>query len=128
MARDSLTRFVPTEADRTAAAKLVESVRALPGPVLSPHAAWLPVQAGHPPSLALIALWDIDHPGGPFREDVARVRAAMADHHWKTVLTADDKLGYGLKEAYTAGPRIPVQGPPTRTGWPIRVRKAWTPR
>ncbi len=128
MARDSLERFVPTDADRAAAAKLVERVRALPGPVLSPHAPWLPVQAGHAPSLALIALWDIDHEGGPFRADVKLVPDAMAAHRWKTVLTPDDKLGYGLKEAYAPGPALGVQGPPTRTGWPLRVRKAWPPR
>ncbi len=128
MARDTLGRFVPTDADRTAAAKLVERVRTLPGPVLSPHAPWLPVQAGHAPSLALIALWDIDHEGGPFRADVQLVREAMAAHHWKTVLTPDDKLGYGLKDVYVPGTALGVPGPPTRTGWAVRVRKAWTPR
>ena len=113
-------------------------MRTLPGPVLSPHAPWLPVQAGHAPSLALIALWDIDHEGGPFRADVQLVREAMAAHHWKTVLTScppnktclppDDKLGYGLKDAYVQGTDLGVLGPPTRTGWAVRVRKAWTPR
>ncbi len=125
--RDALTRYVPTDADRVAHARLVEEVRALPGDVLSAHAPWLLVQAGKDPSLALIALWDIDHEGGPFHADAARVPAAMASQRWSAILTPDDKLGYGLRDHYDRAP-LAVTGPPTRTGWPIRLRLLWAPK
>jgi hypothetical protein len=126
--RDALARTVPTPADADRAARLVAIVRDMPGPVLSPYAAWLPVQAGHPASPALIALWDIDHAGGPYRAQVRTFEDAVRAHRWGRVLTPDAKLGYGLLDGYTPGPALGVEGPATRTGWPIRLRRVWVPR
>jgi hypothetical protein len=106
----------------------VARVRELPGPVLSPYAPWLPVQAGHPPAPALIALWDIDHAGGPYRAQVRAFDDAMRAGRWASVLTPDGKLGHGLLDAYVPGPALGVEGPATRTGWPVRVRRVWVPR
>ena len=132
--RDPTARYVPTAEDSRVHAKLVEEIRALPGRVWAPHAPWLVVQAGKSEGPggavtgpALIALWDIDHEGGPFLPQVARVRDAVKEGRWDVILTPDDKLRYGLRDHYTRAPWS-VTGPSTRTGWPVRIRMAWRPR
>lgn len=125
--RDDLSRYLPRPDDARNAARLVEELRKLPEPMLVPHAPWLPVMAGKQPSLALIALWDIDHVGGPFKDDVRKVKQALADKHWATVVTPDADLGYGLATHYVVAKRLP-SGPPTRTGWNVRLRRVWVPK
>lgn len=125
--QDDLSRYVPRPGDAANAARLVEELRALPEPMLVPHAPWLPVLAGKQPSLALIALWDIDHNGGPFKADVRKVKKAIAAKRWKTVVTPDADLGYGLADHYVVAKRI-ASGPPTRTGWNVRLRRVWAPK
>ena len=106
----------------------------MPGRVWAPHAPWLVVQAGKGEGPggavtgpALIALWDIDHEGGPFLPQVARVRDAVKEGRWDVIFTPDDKLRYGLRDHYVRAPWT-VTGPSTRTGWPVRIRMAWRPR
>jgi hypothetical protein len=126
--RGELKKFVPTAQDAAAAAALVEELRGMPGPVLMPHGPWYPVMAGHEPSFALIALWDIDHAGGPFDNDSRVVDRALRDARWKTVVTPDDKLGHGFLEHYERA--AAVRGRPfgTRTGWGVRFRHVWRPK
>lgn len=126
--RADLTRYVPTEADRAAGAKLVETIRDLPDPVLIPHAPYYAVLAGKEPSFALICLWDISHQGGPLRREGRVVDRAMRQQHWGSIVLPDDKLGRGLKEHYRRARALPARAPGTRTGWGVRLREVWLPK
>lgn len=125
--RGNLVRFLPTAADRRAAAALVEELRTLPGPVLMPHGPWYPVLAGHAPSFALIALWDVDKKGGPLLRESRVVDRAIREGHWATIVTPDEKLGHGLKDHYTRARKLKAPQFPTRTGWGVRFRWVWQP-
>jgi hypothetical protein len=126
--RDDLRRFLPSPADAEQHAELVDDVAALPGPVLIPHAPWLAVQAGHPPSVALIALWDIDHEGGPFVDGVSDFRKALAEGYWASAVMPDARIGRGFPQAYARARSLRVQSVPTRTGWHVRLKEVWMPR
>ena len=126
--RGELKKFVPTPQDAAAAAALVEELRGMPGPVLMPHGPWYPVMAGHEPSFALIALWDIDHAGGPFEKGSRVVDRALRDARWKTVVTPDDKLGHGFLEHYERAAAVGGRPFGTRTGWGVRFRHVWRPK
>jgi hypothetical protein len=125
--RTSLVKYLPTAADRKAAADLVDELRDLPEPILMPHGPYYPVLAGKAPSFALITLWDIDHKGGPLAKASRVVDRALATHHWATIVTPDDKLGYGLREHYTRGEPLKAHTFGTRTGWGVRFRQVWHP-
>jgi hypothetical protein len=127
-ADDDYTRFVPRPRDAEAHAKVVDEIRALPGRVFVPHAPWVAVQAGKEPSVALIALWDIDHKGGPFKDRVKLVERAVRDHHWGAVVTSKDTLGYGLSKYYTRERDLDTTGVPTVTGWRVRLKSVWVPK
>ena len=123
-------RYLPTEADRAAGEALVEKLAAIDGDVLAPWSPWYPVLAGHPPSLHLIALWDIDHEGGPLRGGVARVREAMEARRWAAVLVANDRFDHGLHRAYRKAETLRYRGRAfyPKTGWPVRPRAIYLPR
>ncbi|MFN7142751.1 MAG: hypothetical protein ACK4YP_03175 [Myxococcota bacterium] len=124
----NLKRYVPTPEDAENAAALVEELRGMPGPVLMPHGPWYPVMAGHAPSFALIALWDVDHEGGPLEKASRVIDRAIAEGHYGTIVTPDDKLGHGLKEHYTRVGMLKARPFGTRTGWGVRFRQVWRPR
>lgn len=126
--RGELKKYVPTDADAANAAALVEELRGLPGPVLMPHGPWYPLMAGHAPSLALIALWDIDHEGGPLNKEGRVVDRAMKAQRWATIVTPDDKLGHGLREHYERAGVLDARPFGTRTGWGVRFRTVWRPK
>ncbi len=121
-------KYLPTDADARNAAALVEELRALPGPVLMPHGPWYPVMAGHEPSFSLISLWDVDKEKGPLRKASGVVDRAMADGHWATIVTADEKLGHGLNEHYTRAGALAAKPFRTRTGWDVRFGMVWHPK
>jgi hypothetical protein len=125
--RDDLRRFVPSPQDAERHAALVAEVAALPGPVLIPHAPWLAVQAGHAPGFALIALWDVDHDGGPFLAGVDAVKAALAEGYWRSAVVPDDKLGRGFAQHYRRVRSLRTTSVPTQTGWNVRLRQIWEP-
>jgi len=107
--------LVPTAADVARGRELVAPLRGLEGPVVSPFASWLPTYAGHPPSLHAQAVWDLDYPGGPFVDDVERIRRAIRERHWRVVVGGNFPLVRGLpfNETYAPGPLIvrPNEGP-----------------
>lgn len=125
--RQSLARYVPSPGDAARAERLVEELRALPEPMLIPHAPWLAVLAGKKPSFALITLWDVDHRGGPLARELKPIREAMAAHYWRTIVTPDAKLGMGLLDHYAPGPPLNTDVVPTRTGWGVRLKRTWVP-
>ena len=125
--RESLARYLPRPADAQNAERLIDELRALPEPLLIPHAPWYGVLAGHAPSLALITLWDIDHTGGPLDDEVRVIRDAMAGHHWASIVIPDGKLGYDLRKYYRVVGRIESPAVPTRTGWNVRLKQVWAP-
>lgn len=121
-------KYVPTEADRDAAVALVEKLRTLPEPILMPHGPWYLVMAGKTPSFALICLWDADRKLGPMHKAVDLVEDAMRDQHWKSAVLPDDKLGFGLKDAYARDPKQRIQTVATRVGWRVRFSQIWLPK
>jgi hypothetical protein len=124
----ALDRFVPTPKDWKVAESFVEELKGLPEPVLCPYAPYALVQAGKDPTFSLIALWDIDYEGGPYRPFVAEVDQAMAEHHWASAVLPDDKLGHGIKRYYQRDHFLKTPSPGTLVGWPVRLNQVWLPR
>lgn len=119
-------RYVPTAGDTANVRKLIAEIAKLPDPILIPHAPWYAVMAGKRTSFALITLWDIDHIGGTYHADVARIDAAIA-HDFKSAVLADDKLGHGFADSWMKKGAIGARSPSTRTGWPIRLKSVYLP-
>jgi hypothetical protein len=123
-------KLMPNPADRAANDAIVEQLRDLPDPVLSPFAPWLPVLAGHDPGFHLIALWDVEqHKRTPFPQVGPAVRRAMREHHWGAVVDAQPTMGYDLNKFYRVDHELP--GPASagapRTGWRARPRRILVP-
>ncbi len=125
-----LERLVPTQEDYDAHAAVVDALTEVDGPVLSPFAPWLPVQAGHDPGLHLIALWDVDHPGGPFEDGARAVQDAIESGYYGTVIDGQRGMAFGLPQAYSLDRRLPVPGKAmtARTGWRNRPSILRVPR
>jgi len=110
----------PTDAEIAQGDRIVEALRKVDGPVLSPMAAWLPVQAGHPPSIHLIAVWDIDHhKKTPFPKLGKQFRKAVAERKWGAVLDGKKTMKYGVDEAYPQEKRLRAPDFKTRNGWRV---------
>jgi hypothetical protein len=144
--RGELDRLRPTAADVAAGDAVVAQVRdgCGDGPVLSPWAPWIAVQAGHAPSWHLIALWDVDHPGSPFTAHRASLKQAFAEHRWACVVDGGNgQLGFGAEASYPVSTRfrLPVPAPGAspddraaakaallpKTGWRVRPTALRTP-
>lgn len=123
----SVSKYVPTEADRRQVVEFVDELRDLPDPILIPHGPWYAVLAGKTPSFALISLWDIDHAHGPYLRDVKRIDGAIAKDFPVAVVPNDD-LNHGFKAGWVLDHRLPVACPSTRTGWPVTLRMAYRPK
>ena len=127
-------RFTPPAGAAEAHARVVERLRALPGPLLAPWSPWLPVQAGHAPGFHLIALWDVDHDRGPYGDSLGPITQAFAAQRWAGVLVGNDgrggQLKLGFPDAYQAGPRVAPAGNllQTRSGWRTGPTSVWVPR
>ncbi len=100
--------LVPTAADRTAGESVVAALRGQPGPVWSPTAPWIAVQAGHAPGPHLIALWDIDKSSGPLLSGAKDVRAAVRERWWGTIVDGTRPLKYGVPDAYPRKTSLPI--------------------
>lgn len=128
LGRESLTHYEPTESDRASVASLVDELKALPEPLLIPHAPYAAVMAEKVPQFALICLWDIDHAGSPFRAGVRAVDKAIAAQHWAAiVLPADATFDHGLKKFYKLSGALHTKPFGMRTGWGVRLRQVWVP-
>ncbi len=95
-------QLVPSRRDAEVGATFVRHLEGMSGPVFSPVASWLPVQAGRQPSLHLIALWDINHEGGPYHEQVVNIEAALRNHRWPVAIESTPPVGFGLARSYKA--------------------------
>ena len=122
--------FIPTAADRKAGDEIVEILQQSKGPVLAPHSPWLAVQAGHPPTAHLIAIWDIDHKTGPLQKHMRGIRRDISEQRWGTICWADLKVDFGIKKSYqhsqTIRPRGKIMMP--KIGWKVRPSYLWTPK
>jgi hypothetical protein len=123
-------RFLPDEADRVAGDAMVAYLKDAEGPILSPFNPWLAAQAGHEPGWHLIALWDIRHPTGPFREGSQRIFKAIKDQHWGTIVDSDEgaDLGYinGYEKVRSFQSDRTTMMP--RVGWRARPNVIWQPK
>jgi len=123
-------KYIPTERDRAAGAEVVEAVAQCEGPVHSPYAAWIPVQAGFAPSMHAIALWDVNHKRGPFRAHVKPLHDAAREHYWGCVVDGGSRpLGISIPEHYVRASRfsIPSGVFRPRTGWRARPTQILVP-
>lgn len=124
-------KLLPGPGDRAAGDRIVAELEAQPGPVLSPFAAWLPVYAGHPPSLHYMALWDLDTAEGPLADGVSAVDAAVREQHWPAVLLGSRAFGHDLQTHYARGEDL-LSGEDEalwpRSGWKARPVALATPR
>ncbi|MEC8194019.1 MAG: hypothetical protein VX127_14890 [Myxococcota bacterium] len=123
-------RYVPTPADLQAGEAVVERLRQVDGRVLAPWQPWMPVQAGHSGSIALIALWDIDHEDGPLYDEAQVIADAIAAQDFAAVLTAKARLRRGLRQHYR---RTTMERPSgsalyPKTGWKVRPHSLWVPK
>jgi hypothetical protein len=129
-ARWQPNRFTPTAADRAAGDAIVAQLQVLDGPILAPWNPYLPVQAGHEGSVALIALWDIDYKRGPLYDEAQVIATGIENRHWAAILTSKAKLGRGLRQHYK---RAQFSAPHGRafypkTGWRVRPHQLWVPK
>lgn len=126
----SVQNFLPTTEDRLAGDALVAELKVAQGPVWVPHSPWLAVQAGYPPTVHLIALWDIDHTDGPFENDVASIKNDIASHRWGTIVSADKRLGFGLNQHYQYHQSIRPKGRTflPKVGWKVRPSYVYRPK
>jgi len=122
-------RMIPTEDDVAAGERVIAAIEAVDGEVFAPHFPWYPAMAGKTPSLPLIALWDIDHRGGPYKKEAKRVDTALASQRWAAVLTPDRHTKHGLELHYDKGERLKYSGRTfqTKTGWKVKPTIIWVP-
>lgn len=123
--------LIPSPADVAAGWRFVAAIRQVDGPVLSPFNPWLPVYAGKPPSLHAMAVWDVNYPGGPFRDDLADIQRALRERHWTLVVGGNHALLGDLSAHYE--PHRTIVGPDDgvfrpRTGYLARPGQLWVPR
>ena len=122
--------MIPTVEDRLAGDALVAELMVRPGPIWAPHSPWLPVQAGHPPTTHLIALWDIDHDSGPLVSGVDSIKEDIRTHRWGTIVSADKRLGFGLTTYYEYHQSIRPKGKTflPKVGWKVRPSYVYRPK
>ncbi|MFT4625854.1 MAG: hypothetical protein ACI8PZ_004525 [Myxococcota bacterium] len=124
-------QLMPTQADHDAGWRLVDQIRAVDGPVLSPFAAWLPVLAGQDPSVHAMAVWDCNYRGGPYHHDLAAIEQALREHRWSVVLAGTQGFIPALSKHYRRDSAL--FAPTDRslmpmTGWKARPEWVLVPR
>jgi len=108
------------------------------GPILMPMAAWVPVQLGRPPSVHLIAVWDLDHIGGPFYdESLDALRTAAREGFWPCAVQGSRKSairlpvsGFVLGRHYRRKRLVSreARGLHPMTGWPVSPLEVLEPK
>ena len=123
-------RYLPTEQDAEAGEALIELIAGYEGEVLMPHFPWYPRLAGKQPSFPLIAYWDIDHKGGPYKDLGRSLDDALKEHRWDAVITPTKPVKHGLLKHYQKAGRTGVKGSAmrTRVGWRVQPTTIWEPR
>ena len=123
------SKYLPTDEDRVAGDELVAMLAEKTGPIFAPHSPWLPVLAGHPPTTHLIALWDIDHKEGPLVSYVDLIKEDIQNQRWELIVSADKRLGFGLKNSYRFDKSIrPNNNAMTpKIGWKVRPSFVYVP-
>jgi hypothetical protein len=123
-------RYIPTAKDEAAGDAVVAQLKEVDGEILAPWQPWMPVQAGKKGGIALIALWDIDHEGGPLYEEAQVIEQAIAERHWAAVLTGRAELKRGLRKHYKPAPFKRPSGKTLypKTGWKVRPHALWVPK
>lgn len=113
---------VPPDSDRAAGQRVVDLLEEAPGPVWSPFAPWLAVQAGHEPRFHLIALWDIDRERGPLRSGVDDLHEAIDTGWYGTIVNGTRMLKHGVPQHYEPAVPLPLEPWELRpvTGWQAR--------
>ena len=124
------SKWLPTRDDVAAGDALIARLRAVDGEVLSPHSPWYPVIAGKPGAFHLIALWDIDHEGGPLHDFVPTIALAMKQERWAAVVLANKKFGHSLTQTYVRTEDLtpPGKALQPKTGWPVRPSLLYEPK
>jgi hypothetical protein len=124
-------RLVPTPADVAAGWRIVDRIRGIDGPILSPFSAWIPVYAGQAPSLHAQGVWDVNYAGGPYRDDLVVIERALRDHHWSLIIGGQATfLGDLTKHYEVADELIPIGDPrlTPKTGVDVRPWRVLVPR
>jgi hypothetical protein len=93
---------------------------------------------GKNPSFPLIALWDVEHVGGPLFRTTRRIKKAFAEQRWDAVIVTRPKksgrngLGHGMAKTYERVPSkdLKLKGRAfwSRAGWRVRPTQVWEPR
>lgn len=122
-------KLTPKEEDYRAGELVLAHLRAVEGPVLSPFAAFLPALVGKEPSTHLIALWDVGHAGGPFKDGTRPMREALESKRWAAIVDGKKPMGYGARKHYRVAAEFPLEGNALmpRTGWRARPTTLLTP-
>jgi hypothetical protein len=121
----------PTAADREAGDTFVALLRdAPPGPIFSPYAAWLPVQAGRAPSLHLMGLWDLEYDDGPLLEEARAVKADIRRARFSLIVDGTRGYGRGIEQTYRKDKTITLPEGVflPQTGWDVRPSALWRPK
>ncbi len=119
----------PTPADYEAGEQLIEKLKAVDGEVWAPHFPWYPTYAGKRPSAPLIAIWDINHEGGPMKSYMGPIKQDVRDHKWAAILAPRRDPAMQIKEHYRKTPLdIPGNGLRTKAGWRVRPTFLWLPK
>ncbi len=122
---------IPTDADREAGDTFVALLRdAPPGPIFSPYAAWLPVQAGRAPSLHLMGLWDLEYDDGPLLEEARAVKADIRRARFSLIVDGTRGYGRGIEQTYRKDKTIALPEGVflPQTGWDVRPAALWRPK
>ena len=122
-------RLQPTAEDEGAGYRLVAQIAELKGPVLSPLAPWLPVQAGHEPHWHLIAWWDVTHPGSPWPDYEEECLERVRNQEWGAIISGKRPLQLKEQDSYQKGQTFRYRGRAftPRTGWTARPTTVWIP-
>ena len=126
----NISNLVPTQEDVEAGDTLISSLKEIEKPVFSPHAPWYPVLAGHPPSAHLIALWDIEHTGGPLADYVHVIEQAIEERRFGAILLANDKEDHGRKKYYPFLTKVNYSSKKVffpKKGWQVRPSNLYFP-
>ncbi len=124
-------RLIPSQADRDAGWRIVEQVRGIDGPVLSPFSAWIPFYAGQPPSLHAQGVWDANYAGGPYQDELTVIETALREHHWALIIGGQyNFLGDLTRHYEVAEELIPLDDPRLTppTGMGARPWRTLVPR
>ena len=123
-------KYIPTDKDYEAGTRLIERLEQTPKPAFSPFSPWYTYKAGHPPSLHLIALWDIDHAQGVLKDEVEAIEQTIRNKEWSAIVLANDRFDYGRKKNYPKKEVITELKGRLRpkVGWPAAPRFIYFPK